>query len=101
MLKFTPIVITSRKAKKEIEKIKAHHADILRGMDEHKKKVDSFKLQKESERQQAIQQAVESRKQRMAEEAQAKKEQAAQEKERMAHQAKMAELELKRQALNG
>ncbi len=100
MEKFTPTIISSKRAKRKVEEIKAKHADIMRRMDEHKVNVASYKQQKEAERvakEQMMQEHL-----KMVKEQQAKEtaDNMAREKDRMAHEVKLKELELKKQALS-
>lgn len=111
---FSPTVITSRKAKKDFERIKARHSDILSNLQNHQVKVKAYKDQKETERKANLQALIENRKAKMEQEAQAKQENQKQitdqqtqkqtqemqhQKELRDHQVKMAELEIKRKAL--
>ena len=96
---FSPIIITAKKARKHIEKIKAHHADIIQNLEAHKLKVQAFHEKKAAEQAQKDQTMIEHHK--MMSEAQAK-----QREMEMAHQKEMSmnavkekELEIKRRAL--
>lgn len=100
---FSPTVITSRKAKKDLEHIKARHADIMKNMEQHQIKVKAYKDQKELERHIQLGQMNEIRKIKQEEDLKVRQEQEknnreAQQKTRD-YQIKMAELKLKRKAL--
>jgi len=90
---FTPIVITSRKARKELNRIKTHASDIVKNLEEHKKKVSDYHLKSMNE-------AFAKAKDKQEREAKDRQEIQAHVKELMAQRLKEKELELKRQALS-
>ena len=97
--RFTPIVITSRKALKHIEKIKATHAELMQGMAMQAEKRRQYQEQKKIEAQQQAQMAQEQQRIRIEQEMKANSERMAHEKEMAAQKNKQAELEIKRMAL--
>lgn len=94
----TPTIISSRRAKKEIERIKAHHNDILMSLDEHKKKVEVYKQNKSIEAQNndqiRKQQELENRKIHMQQESENKKTQMEHEKSLAQETTKQKQVEL-------
>lgn len=51
MEKFSPIVITSKKARNHFLDIKSQYSDILKGMQDQSMRIGDFKIKKESETQ--------------------------------------------------
>lgn len=98
--KFTPTVITSRKARKEIERIKGRHAELVRAMQNQALKVSAWKEQKRGEQAQARQEQAERAKIKMEQESKSRAEAMTHERDRMTHAQKMGELELKRRVLS-
>src|ERR1700735_3415828 len=100
---FTPTVITSKKAQKDLNRIRARHSDILSNLQVHQEKVKAYKEQKEAERKANLQVLIESRKQKIEQDAHMKQESqkhiaehqkqvAQQQKEARDHEIKMKEL---------
>lgn len=99
MRTFTPIVITSKKAKRHIEHIKARHNEIVHGMATQKSKVDLFNQQKEIEKQALLQKQQEEKKMKLERQMKDRQEIAQTVKEHLDRLAKAKEVDLKRQAL--
>lgn len=93
---FTPIVISSRKAKRHIETIKSRHAELLQGMEVQKQKRLSLQEQKKNEAQLKLQQNAEAQKLKTEQKLNDRKEIMAHVKELMANNIKMKELEIKK-----
>ena len=90
----TPIVITSRKARNELNRMKAHALNILKEYEEHKKKIASYHEGKRIENETKAKAEADRKAKDMAEIQ-------AHVKEIMAQRLKEKELALKHIALNG
>jgi len=88
---FTPLVITSKAARKDFEKIKAHATDIIQKHEEHVVRVSAYHEKLRAEKMDKMQRNNEERK--AAQEQEAKNRDA-----QMTHQIKMRELEIKNRA---
>jgi uncharacterized protein YdaT len=96
---FSPIIITSRKAKKDFERIKTHSIDIVKRNEEHEKRVSAYRQSKLIEKQQKNQMKIEHQK-RIKEE-QAKREQARNEQEKNRNEMELKQQEMLLKHLNG
>ncbi len=96
----SPAVITSKAAQKDFANIKAQHTDLMGAMDLHQLKVTAYNQQKAAEQQQQQAMHQEMQKAQMASSSESVKIAAQQQKDMMQHTQKMAELQIKRDALN-
>jgi len=97
---FTPIIVSSKKARKDFERIKQHATEIIQHHKDHVARVQQYNEVKKTEQMEKMQRANEERKV-MEERASKEREfQMNHQKEMMAHNVKLKELEIKKQALS-
>lgn len=101
-----PVVITSRKAKKDFERIKSRHAEIVQGITDQSLRVQAYNQMKAQEKAQADQIGreqnqlqTEQNNVQTDQNAKVRSDMMAHEKERMLHEVKMKELDIKKEAL--
>lgn len=90
---FTPLVITSKQADKDLNKIKVQHADLVQGIQDQAMRVTAFNTDREARKQMAEQQKEESQ-------MQSEEKRVQMETKKLEAENKQKELAIKQQALS-
>jgi hypothetical protein len=98
---FTPLVISSKKARKDLERIKKHASELIQHHKDHLVRVTAYQEKVKMEKIAKAQREGEARKVMAEQESKNRESQMTHQKEMLAHEAKLKELDLKHRALNG